>query len=246
MKQHTLSGGAPGAIRRRANAALLEAGLAAVAAVLTASGAQAALVNRGGGMVYDDVLNITWLSDWNYAQTTNYAVNGRMTQPAANDWALSLVYGGYDDWRLPTTAQPDASCSATHEPGFGYPTQYLGFNCLGGEMGHIFYTDLGGKAGESVHDATGDTAQEIANFALFVNVHSFGYWSGTIPNNFAGLRWYFSMFDGELDLTGAVGTTLRAVAVRPGDVVNTVSAPQTLALVLLGLAGLAGKRHAGR
>ncbi len=217
------------------------AGLAAVAALAVATGAQAALINRGGGMVYDDVLNITWLSDWNYAQTSNYAAFGRMTQPDAHDWAQALLYGGYDDWRLPSTGQPDASCSATHEPGFGFPTQYLGFNCTGSEMGHLFYADLGGNAGESVHDATGDTAQEIANFAMFVNVHSFNYWSGTIPDSFAGLRWTFSMFDGEQDTTGANGSTLRAVAVRPGDVVNQVSAPPTLALLLLllGLAALA-------
>jgi len=31
---------------------------------------------------------------------------------------------------------------------------------------------------------TGDTAQQIANLALFSNVQSFGYWSGTeyVPN----------------------------------------------------------------
>ncbi len=243
MKRQSLNCAALDAIHRRASLALLKPWLAAVAALSMVTGAQAGLVNRGGGMVYDDVLNITWLSDWNYSGTTHYAlaVNGRMTQPDAHDWAQSLVYGGYDDWRLPTTGQPDASCSATYEPGFGYPTQYLGFNCTGSEMGHIFYADLGGNAGESVHDATGDTAQEIANLALFVNVHSFNYWSGTIPDTFAGIRWTFSMFDGEQNYTGAIGSTLRAVAVRPGDVVSQVPEPQTLALVLLGLAALARK-----
>ena len=34
--------------------------------------AQAALVDRGGGMLYDTVLNITWLQDANYAKTSNY------------------------------------------------------------------------------------------------------------------------------------------------------------------------------
>lgn len=46
-------------------------------------------------------------------------------------------------------------------------------------MGHLAYTDLGGKADESVLDQTGDTALEIANLALFSNVQSADYWSGT-------------------------------------------------------------------
>ncbi len=32
--------------------------------------AQAALFDRGGGMIYDDVLDISWLQDANYTQTS--------------------------------------------------------------------------------------------------------------------------------------------------------------------------------
>ena len=38
--------------------------------------AQAALHDRGGGLVYDDVLNVTWLQDANYAQTSGYDADG--------------------------------------------------------------------------------------------------------------------------------------------------------------------------
>ena len=42
---------------------------------LMAGGANAALYSRAGGtMVYDDVLKITWLADWNYAATSGYAL----------------------------------------------------------------------------------------------------------------------------------------------------------------------------
>ncbi|MFI3198512.1 MAG: hypothetical protein QX196_09345 [Methylococcaceae bacterium] len=34
--------------------------------------AQASLVARTGGMVYDDVNNITWVADANLAQTSGY------------------------------------------------------------------------------------------------------------------------------------------------------------------------------
>ena len=40
---------------------------------LTSAGiSNATLIVRAGGLVYDDVLDITWLQDANYAQTTGY------------------------------------------------------------------------------------------------------------------------------------------------------------------------------
>jgi hypothetical protein len=53
----------------------------------------ATLVDRGGGMIYDSDLNITWLQDAN--------LGGQMDWSSAIAWADQLVYGGYSDWRLP-------------------------------------------------------------------------------------------------------------------------------------------------
>ena len=79
----------------------------AVALVASTLGAQASLTPRGSGMVYDDVQNLTWLHDWNQGAGSSYdngnsTTDGRMTWTNANDWANNLVYGGFDDWRLPT------------------------------------------------------------------------------------------------------------------------------------------------
>ncbi|MEI7465299.1 MAG: hypothetical protein WCJ87_08135 [Burkholderiales bacterium] len=91
---------------------------AAMAGLLSSGNAQAILVDRGGGMLYDSVLNITWLQDANYASTSGYCnitsncwtgfefgepVNmpsGNMTWQQANALASSLTVGGYTDWRL--------------------------------------------------------------------------------------------------------------------------------------------------
>jgi hypothetical protein len=51
----------------------------------------------------DDVLNITWLQDANYSETPGYSATAVMTWAEATTWAANLVYGGYSDWRLPTT-----------------------------------------------------------------------------------------------------------------------------------------------
>jgi len=80
----------------------------------------ATLWDRGGGLIYDDDLNITWLQ--------NAGLGGKKTWYDAMAWANNLVYEGYDDWRLPTT------------PGtiYGYTNQ--------GEMGDLYYTELGNSA----------------------------------------------------------------------------------------------------
>jgi hypothetical protein len=91
--------------------------LALVTTVLTLfCGAQASLIDRGNGLIYDDDLDITWLQYANYAGNT-------MTWDEAVSWADNLVYEGYTDWRL-----PDAD----------YCT---GYNCVTGELGHLFYDE---------------------------------------------------------------------------------------------------------
>ena len=207
----------------------------AVAAVMVAltGAAQAALVDRGGGMIYDTTRNITWLADMNYAGTSGHTgtgvnANGTMTWDAAVAWANNLVYGGYDDWRLPTVNPSDTSCTGGFAVGIGY-------NCTGGELSGLFVTDLGNKAGESVRNRVGDTAEQIANLALFNNLQSYDYWSGTEYERNATFAWYFDAREG-LQLHGRdKGGALYAVAVRPGDVAARVPEPQTLALALLAL-----------
>ena len=66
--------------------------LAGLAAELMVGSAQALpLVDRGGGMIYDPDRNITWLKDWNYAQTSGFDADGFMKWTTANDWASYLV-----------------------------------------------------------------------------------------------------------------------------------------------------------
>src|SRR4030095_8148367 len=86
------------------NNRLLAGFFVGVLALIMSASARATLFDRGGGMIYDDVLNITWLQDANYALTSGYpSWNGRMQFDEANAWAAQLVYGGYSDWRAPPT-----------------------------------------------------------------------------------------------------------------------------------------------
>ena len=202
--------------------------VAGAAVVAMAGAAQAALVNRGGGLIYDTTRDITWLADMNYAQTS-------MTWAAATAWADNLVYSGFDDWRLPTLNPVDASCTG----GFGVG---LGYDCTGSELSGLFVTELGyNNDGFGVHITSDDTTEQIANLALFSNVQT-GYWSGTdyAPNPDAAYG--FSAW-GAYQSVGSKDGMLYAVAVRPGDVAAPVSEPQTLALALLALGATAVARR---
>ena len=189
-------------------------------------------------MIYDSTRNITWLADMNYAQTSGHTgtgvdVDGKMTWSAATAWADNLVYGGFSDWRLPTLNPADTTCS-NFASGGGFPNQYFGTGCTGGELSGLFVTDLGNKANESVLNQVGDTPEQTANLALFSNVQSWEYWSGTeyAPN--PAFAWTFATNVGNQSIFGMLNV-LYAVAVRPGDVVASVPEPQTLALALLAL-----------
>jgi hypothetical protein len=74
--------------------------------------AYSTLHSRGGGLFfYDDLMDVTWLGDANYAATTNYLMNpsaqGIMMWDRANamiNWMnLDATFGlGLTGWRLPT------------------------------------------------------------------------------------------------------------------------------------------------
>jgi len=135
--------------------------------------AQATLWDRGRGLVYDDVLNITWLQDANYGAGSSYdngysTTDGTMTWANAVAWADQLVYGGYDDWRLPTT-EPETGNSIT-------------YNVTSSEMGYMYYVNLGNVGSPD----SGETVIPNATFTdgngkmvSFQNVQADAYWSGT-------------------------------------------------------------------
>ncbi|MCX7112414.1 MAG: PEP-CTERM sorting domain-containing protein [Proteobacteria bacterium] len=188
----------------------------------------------GGQAVYDTDRNITWLADANYAQTSGYDNDGLMNWNAANAWATSLNIGGYTGWRLPTTLQPDTSCSGQ------FPASY-GYNCTGSELGHLFYSELGGVANQLI------LFTHNSNFDLFTNVQSAAYWSGTVyaPNPLT--TWGFTTWDGNQSYGyfKDYSFSYQSWAVRSGDVdggVGTVPEPGMIWLFGAGVLAWSGSR----
>jgi hypothetical protein len=205
-------------IRGAATTACLLAGVASV---------QAALIDRGGGLVYDDVLNVTWLQDANYAKTSGYDSDGVMNWFAAMDWADDLSYFDpirgvtYSDWRLPTTT-----------------IQMQGYNQTGSELGSLYYLSLGNTA----------SLYTTKNTGPFTNVFLPGidwsvFWSSTDGVNSTNQGSYqyaftFIFNDGNQDRTDPAYFERFAWAVRDGDVAASVPEPSAWALSLVAIAAL--------
>lgn len=199
--------------------------LKVVALAALASNSDAALQPTvDGKMIYDTTLNIYWLADANYLKRTDdpYGnpegkmdwglLNSKVSQ--MNSEAAGLGHLGFTDWRLPT----NASCS--------------GGSCIGSEMEHLFYVDLGGVRGHSILE----DGSHNSNLALFQNVKSFGYWSGT---NIGGTAWGFGFHNGDQFFTETYYNFF-GMAVRPGPAPQ-VPEPGTIAMFLIGSAILAAR-----
>ncbi len=67
--------------------------LTMVIGLAVSGSARATLFDRGSGLIFDDVLNVTWTQNANLA-------NQMFTWQGAVDWADTLSFGGFSDWRL--------------------------------------------------------------------------------------------------------------------------------------------------
>jgi len=168
--------------------------------------AHATLWNRGGGLIYDDVLDVTWLQDANYAQTIGYNSDGKMTWTEAVAFANSLSY--YDpirdvtwsDWRLPTT------------PGV------IGGPANQGELGHLYFDD-------GITPATP---------APFINLQAAKYWTGTLYSLDPNQAWGFDFVVGGPCIGSTDERTTIPVFIHYHDVKSGRTTPEPSSFFLIG------------
>ena len=234
--------------------------LAAVVLCLSASSvAQAALLDRGNGLLYDNVLKVTWLQDANYAKTSGYSATGEMDWNSANTWAANLNFDGLTGWRLATNTPINGSSFNT-TVSYDGTTDY-GYNITSpnSELSYMYYVNLGLKG---VVDTSGiehhtngvfgnaefgffdnGTLIRQANVGLVKNLQDQGYWSGAETFPGSGYGW---AFDPHYGIQYYYDKPIQnyAWAVHPGDV-SAVPVPGAVWLFGSGLIALLGFKRRG-
>ncbi|MET0066084.1 MAG: PEP-CTERM sorting domain-containing protein [Candidatus Thiodiazotropha sp.] len=213
--------------------------------LILSTSANATLIDRGNGLIYDDVLNLTWMQDANYAGTLGAANNGAMTWNDAMLWVEGLVFQGYDDWRLPSmvdTGNPGCDF-ATSGTDCGYDVQTTDGSTIYSEMASLWFDTLGNPVQGGV-----------VNTGPFINLQAADFNDYYWLNQEYALRddvaWTFYTYTA-LQFAEQKGALQYAWAVRSGDVGDwdlissdpssgdTVAVPEPSTVLLLG-GGLIG------
>jgi hypothetical protein len=193
--------------------------------ILVSAPGYADLINRGNGLIYDTVLNITWLQDANLAATNTFGITGwnanRNSWDATQDWIAAMNaanYLGVSTWRLPKILPVNGnSYNFYYYPGTGiitngYDGSYdIGYNVgapgsayaysAGSEMAYMYYVNLGNTG---YYDTSGIGPQ--AGFNPAANSSMINASGETIA--FLNLKadFYWSETDYLLPVTSSSGT----------------------------------------
>lgn len=229
--------------------------LAGMVLGLNMATAEAALFDRGAGLIYDDVLNVTWLQDANYAKTSGYDADGLMDWVSAKTWAGNLVYHDsvrnvdYSDWRLAKNTPVNGS-NANWNYSFsvgGYTDVGFNITSVNSELAYMYYENLGlagyySPSGITQTNFFGKNGVVQTDVGLVKNLTAYSYWSAAEFALYPGNGWYFSTYQGNQNGSSNPGAQFLAWAVRDGDVA-AVPVPGAIWLFGSGLFGLLGLKR---
>ena len=212
-------------LRKTLTAAIIIANLA----LLSPAGAE--LHDRGGGLIYDDVLDVTWLQNaaWHVTSNApNVDANGKMLWQDAMNWVGTLVYHDsvrnvdWDDWRLARILPVNGTAYDTSYSCEGLTDKGYNITSPESELSYMYHVNLGGVSLVSLVDTvcTPDFgAAGIADPSPFTGI-SAGVWSQNEKPDDPTRIFIVGMGNGHQDFFEKTAA-LSPWAVRDGDVALT-------------------------
>jgi hypothetical protein len=198
--------------------------------------------SNGFEAFYDTDLKITWLADANYAATIGWISpslqvgGGWMTLDEGMALLKTLDIGGVTGWRAPQLTDLGTPGCA----GYANGGTDCGYNVVpsSSEIVHLFSVTLGNHSvvnPDGTRRVAGDFG--LINSGPFKNIQTLGYGLGTPYAPDAKQIWVFNPSSG---IQSNLSRTSAGFgwAVHDGDVA-AVPEPQTYALMMLGLVGMA-------
>ncbi len=79
--------------------------LSITAMLMMTSQANASLIKRTDNLVYDDISKVTWLTDVQYAETSGFDTDSKMSWSDSISWAADLNAFGFSNWRLASLSE---------------------------------------------------------------------------------------------------------------------------------------------
>lgn len=237
---------------------------AGLLACVTAGTSQASLIDLGNGLVYDDVLDISWLQNANLAATETFGVaginvDGTMTWHTAAAWIAAMNannYLGYSTWQLPSVSPLNGVNfnyapihDGSHDRGYNISetgTLYEGSTAH--QLAHLFYNSLGNDALCVPSAATNDEGclsratpdyyapWGLANTGPFSNLIGYRYWYKQQSEENETRYFDFNFNDGQTG-TGYFGNPFHVLPILAGDA-TAVPVPGAVWLLGSGLLGL--------
>ena len=178
---------------------------------------------------YDNVLDITWLADASYIETSGYDDDGWVQWDDALAWIAHLnatALYGYTGWRLPTIG-PINGVNITYETTYDGTTDrtynatapgtlYAGSTVT--EMSHLYFNSLGNIALYEFDGTPRSAGYGVTNTGPFSNLRQAGYWYDLEYALDTNGAWKFDFRFGYQDPDPKFVTNYSAWAVHSGDI----------------------------
>lgn len=220
-------------------------------------------LSNGYEAYYDTTLDLTWMADANWAQTSGYDHDGRLSWYDSVKWLRG--FSAYDlyGWRLPVANPVNGESYDLQWKTDGSTDRGVNYATTASELAHMYYVTLGNSSLWSTDEVYTANPGIIINTGPFKNIDTkiYPYQTQSLLDDVneqstVGMGQFvfaFATSTPGMQTLHSIDHHKRAWLVRPGDVTDYIAPPLpgvpepgTIALAVAGVAAVLVGRKRGR